>query len=193
MNLATALALPTPADPAGEKERLYEIINGQRVELPPLGTLQNKLATEIAFFLTRLTRRRLGHTIQENLFVLDAEANLQRRPDVAFVSYERWPRQQPVPDTNAWAVVPNLAVEVVSPTNTANEIVTRVDEYFRAGVQLVWIVYPVVAQVYVYTSRSAISVVERAGQLEGGSVLPGFQLPLAELFEQGESAQVEGS
>jgi len=58
----------------------------------------------------------------------------QRRPDVAYVSYDRWPRQRRVPRTQAWAVVPELVVEVISPSNTFEEVVNKVREYFRASV-----------------------------------------------------------
>ena len=60
-----------------------------------------------------------------SLFRLRSEPNLQRRPDAAFVSFDRWPKAWRIPQANAWDVVPDLAVEVVSPTNLAEEIPTR--------------------------------------------------------------------
>src|SRR5207244_2037726 len=104
--------------------------------------------------------------------------------DVAFVSDERWPRARRVPDDAAWDVVPDLAIEVVSPSNIANEVVAKVGEYFRAGVQRVWVVYPKQPLVYVYESPTAAIRVLRVGdELDGAPLLPGFRLPLATLFE----------
>ena len=79
-------------------------------------------------------------------------------------------------------MIPNLAVEVVSPTNAADEILSKIHEYFRAGVELVWVIYPEHAEVYVYTGPLDLHILGRTGILDGGKVLPGFQLPVAELF-----------
>ena len=59
----------------------------------------------------------------------------------------------------------------------------KAEHYFRAGVELVWVVYPQPGEVYVYESPVAVRVLTRADLLDGGKVLPGFQLALAELFE----------
>jgi Uma2 family endonuclease len=170
--------------PLGESESLYEVVDGKRVELQPMGARESHLAMVLAGFLWSFVRaQRQGRVESEMLFQLDAETDLQRRPDVAFVSYERWPRERPVPPTAAWQVVPSLAVEVVSPTNTAPEVLRKVREYFQAGVQRVWVVYPDEEQVYVYSSPTSIRVLERSGELDGEELLEGFRLPLSELFE----------
>jgi Uma2 family endonuclease len=120
--------------------------------------------------------------VVELLFRINVATDLQRRPDLAYVSYERWPRgKRPVPK-DAWNVVPDLAVEVVSENNSASEIHTKIQDYFRSGVRLVWVVYPIEAQVYVYTSPTQIAVAHRTDCLDGGDVLPGFILPLEALF-----------
>ncbi|WP_435009421.1 Uma2 family endonuclease [Tundrisphaera lichenicola] len=87
------------------------------------------------------------------------------------------------PSVNAWDVVPDLAVEVVSPTNHAEEIPTKVREYFEAGVRRVWVLHLHESLVYEYDSPRAIRVLDRQDTLEGGVVLPGFRLALADLFE----------
>ncbi len=175
--------------PVDDSDVLYEVVDGKRVELPPMGARECHLATDLAGFLWSFARSiRLGRVESELLFLLNAELDLQRRPDVAFVSYARWPRERPVPGTAAWEVVPNLAVEVVSPTNTAIEVLAKVREYFQTGVQRVWVVYPHEEQVYVYSSPTSIRVIERSGELDGQEVLPGFRLPLSELFEQEQTA-----
>jgi Uma2 family endonuclease len=185
--MTTALTQPPGLIPTALEDRdaLYEVVNGQRVEVPPMGAFETDLASAFIEHLRRFARTRgLGRAVGEMLFLLDREADLQRRPDVAYVSYERWPRTRRVPSTPAWDVVPDLAVEVVSPTNTASEVVLKVRDYFRAGTRLVWVVYPSAEVVYIYTTPTSIRVVDRSGELEGGTVLPEFRLPLAELFEE---------
>jgi Uma2 family endonuclease len=109
----------------------------------------------------------------------------QRRPDLAFVSYQRWPQNRPVPPPgiNAWDVVPDLTAEVVSPSDDAADLLNRVYEYFTAGVRQVWVVYPTRQVVHVYESLTQIRVVTITDELVGDPVLPGFRLPLATLFE----------
>jgi Uma2 family endonuclease len=113
----------------------------------------------------------------------------KRRPDVAFVSYERWPRQRRVPRAEAWDVVPNLAVEVVSPSDGGADIVDKVSEYFGVGVECVWVIFPSQEQVYVYESPSRVRILTRVDTLCGEPVLPHFRLPLTALFDEVEEAE----
>jgi Uma2 family endonuclease len=76
------------------------------------------------------------------LFDLGLAVRRKRRPDVAFVSYERWTRQRRVPRAEAWDVVPNLAVEVVRSSDGGADMVDKISEYFRVGVECVWVVLP---------------------------------------------------
>ena len=80
-------------------------------------------------------------------------------------------------------MIPDLAVEIVSPTNYASKVITKVNDYFRYGVKCVWVVYPIEQQVYVYESPTSVQILTRAGTLECPTILPGLQLPLAQLFE----------
>jgi Uma2 family endonuclease len=162
---------------------LYEVVDGKVVE-KIVGAQQ----VEIAFILAReldwfAKPNRLGRALTELIFRIDPAADLQRRPDAAFISDARWPFRRRVPDVAVWDMVPDLAIEVVSPSNTAYEVLRKIHEYFAAGVRLVWVVYPELREVYIYSSPSAIHVVSRDGELTGGDLLPGFRLPLAALFE----------
>lgn len=75
-------------------------------------------------------------------------------------------------------------MEIVSPRNEAYEILEKVYEYFACGVQRVWIVYPPFSKVYDYASPTSVRILTRADVLTGGDVLPGLEIPLAELFEE---------
>ena len=126
----------------------------------------------------------LGRVTTEGLFQLKVHPKLHRRPDVAFVTYGRWAADRPVPRTDPWEVVPDLAVEVVSRSNTADNVLNKIGEYFESGTRAVWVVYPVASQVYVYDSPLTVRVLARTDELDGGDILPDFRLPLTTLFEQ---------
>ncbi len=106
---------------------------------------------------------------------------LVRIPDVAFVSWDRFPNRElppePIPD-----LAPDLAVEVLSAGNTRQEMDRKVGEYFRAGVRLVWLIDPTARTAVVYTRPRRRTVVVEDGSLGGGAVLPGFSLSLQQLF-----------
>lgn len=182
--MATAVDPKPERTSSSHEEPLYEIVAGARVELPPMGMREVLIATALSFFLRGFARERgLGRVVTEGLFPVHPSGDPKRRPDVAFVSYARWPRERPIPPTNDWDVVPDLAIEVVSPTNTAAEILAKIREYFRAGVRRVWVVYPTERQVYDYADATRVRIASDAEALEGGELLPGLRLPVADLFE----------
>ncbi len=133
-------------------------------------------------FEAYLATNDIGQAITEVVYLLDAKRNLQRRPDASFGSYARWPKGKLLPHTDPWVVVPNLAVEAISKSKTAEEIETTVQEYFRAGVELVWLAYPRERRVHVYETADRCVIVGDGGALTGGTVLPGFTVTIANLF-----------
>lgn len=169
-----------------EYEEHYEILDGQRVDLPPMSAyatiVSSRLFLKLGGFAATMN---LAEVVSETLFRLPLKQNRNRRPDVAVVTYERWPKDRPIPVTdNAWDVVPDLAVEVLSPDDLAEEIMQRLREYFQAGVRLVWVVYPQARLVYVYESLTQLYGRTNTDELDGGSVLPGLRLPVADLFPE---------
>lgn len=179
--------LQEPISTIGDDE-LYEVIDGQRVRTPAMGVYAVWIASELYRQLgNHVSANQLGRAVAEALFHLPAPVNRDRRPDVAFVSYDRWPKTRSVPRTdNAWDVVPNLMTEVVSPSDCAEELDDKILEYFRAGVELVWVVYPAQSKIHVHSPQTPtqIRVLTRSDTLEGGAVVPGFRLPLADLFTE---------
>lgn len=176
--------LPPPAAPP-DAESLYEVVNGVRVELPPMGAQSTWIATRLATRLAAFVEeRRLGTVVVEMLFILDRNASLRRRPDVAFVSAKRWPLDRDPPAIGDWDVVPDLAVEVVSPNDEMENVLDKAGEYFEHGVQQVWVVVPGQRQVYVYDSLTDLRVVAESAELET-RLVPGWTLPLAVLFRSG--------
>ena len=165
---------------------VYEVLNGEIVELPPMSFYANRIASRLVGMMwPHADTNRLGEVVGEVLFrlPLETDRHRNRRPDVAFVSYERWARGKPVSyRDNAWDVVPDLAVEVVSPNDCADELMEKTREYFEAGVRLVWIVYPRQRLVYVYDSFMSVRIVTAEASLDGGTVLPGVSVPLSDVF-----------
>jgi Uma2 family endonuclease len=106
-----------------------------------------------------------------------------RAPDVGFVAKERL--TGPIPD-KYFPFAPDLAVEVVSPSDTAQDIREKVLDFLKAGTRLVWVVYPESKTVDVYRP-DGVQVVEINGTLDGGDVLPGFRLALRAVFESVET------
>jgi Uma2 family endonuclease len=108
-----------------------------------------------------------------------------RIPDAAFISWARYPRRKrrrgEIP-----LVVPDLIVEVLSEGNTPKEMARKLDEYFRAGVCLVWYVNPKKRTVRVYTARDRSVLLREEDTLDGGHVLPGFALSIRDWFAEAE-------
>jgi Uma2 family endonuclease len=171
-----------------DDETLYEDVDGQRVERRPMSYYAGIIATDLAYELNSHIRHQVpvpGRVASEVIFQLPLPkgANRNRRPDFVYVSVERWPMDRPMSlRGNAWDVVPDLAVEVTSPTDLAKEQLNKVAKYFRAGVRLVWIVHPEERCIHVYEAWNRIRVVTESEILDGGVVLPGFQYPLNRLF-----------
>jgi Uma2 family endonuclease len=121
--------------------------------------------------------------VVEILFRLPLDSERNRRPDVAFVSSQRWPLDRPFSLTdNAWDVVPDLAVEVISPTDRVEELADKINEYLAVNVRQVWVVYPAQKMVQVYESRSLIRGLFGPDELDGGAILPGFRVSIATFF-----------
>ena len=162
---------------------LYEIVNGKVVE-KTMGVYEVHVTNLLDLFLGRFAfDHQLGNVESEMLFKLSKDARSQRRPDIAFISYEKWPKGRRFPSDNAFLIVPDLMIEVVSPTNLANEVEEKVVEYLEAGVRMVWVVHPTTARIYIHDGLSSVRVVTRNDELDAGHVLPGFRIPLDQIFE----------
>ena len=170
----------------GHTGRCCELIDGVLVE-KAMGYLESLLAGAILEALRRFVRpRNLG-------IVLGADGTLRilacqvRIPDVSFIRWERFPEGK-LPRVPIPPVAPDLAVEVLSSGNTEAEMTRKLREYFEAGTILVWYVDPASRTVTVYTAPDRSLVLDGDATLTGGDVLPGFELPLRELFAETEEA-----
>jgi len=187
--MANAISTPEPVSSLTLEShgfRFYEVVGGQMLEKPIMGVLESLLAS---LLLRRMANHadenQLGRVVAETLFLLDPGLGLKRRPDLAFVSIQRWPLRRRVPRTEDWEIVPDLAVEIISLTNTAEQMAEKIEDYFRSSVRQVWVVYPGTSKIYLYDTPTSVRILQVGDDLEGGSVLPGFRLALEHLFLQG--------
>jgi Uma2 family endonuclease len=174
--------MSTAAPTAAAPEAPSEVVNGQPSAAPAGGVqaswIASRLQSRLGPFAEDLL---LGTVVTDLLFVLDRATGLRCRPDVAFVAAERWPLDQPPPSGDAWDVVPDLVVEVLTPADGMEDSVAKVGEYFGHGVKEVWVVLPRERHVYVYDTPTVVRVVAAPDNLET-HLIPGWRLPLATLF-----------
>ncbi len=148
-----------------------------------MGLRESFLAIALASILRGFVRPRNLGLVTGEAGMMRLMAGLVRIPDVAFVSWTRLPNRrvptEPIPD-----LAPDLAVEVLSAGNTPGEMARKRQDYFSSGVQIVWQVDPNTRTVEVFTTPDQSTMLHEAQTLEGGTVLPGFTLPLQELFTE---------
>ena len=165
----------------GPNKRLVELIDGVLVE-KAMGTREGLLANFIS--------RRIGNFAEEHELGLTGGGDspfrlrlgLVRLPDVSFISWDRIPGGE-FPDDAIAGLIPDLAVEVLSRSNTRAEIDLKLDHYFTAGVRLAWVIDPKTQKAIAHTSRHRIREIGIEGELVGGKVLPGFRLSLRDVFD----------
>jgi Uma2 family endonuclease len=162
--------------------RLCELIEGVLLE-KTVGLIESRLAVYLGgLFNAFVIPRNLGLVTGPDGTV-ELMADLVRIPDVAFTSWDRMPGRR-CPTAPVPRLAPNLAVEVLSRSNTPGEMVAKRGDYFAAGVELVWEIDPVARTVAVYTSTTQMIILTVADTLDGGAVLPGFVVHVQELFAE---------
>lgn len=189
MGETTVLARGEAAAEKSAGDSFYEVVGGVVVEKPPKGVIGAWIASELAAHLRAfVVASGHGKVFFEALFRLGPDLP-RRRPDVAFVSAGRWPVARLIPCVEALDLVPDLAIEVVSRNNAAPDVERKLGEYFRAGVRRVWLVYPTERSAYDYDGPKSVRRLVEGDELEGGGLLPGYRLALAELFEPIETSE----
>lgn len=163
-----------------EEKRICELVDGTLVE-KTVGNRESMLTMEI------------GHRIKLFLkedsrdIVLGADGGILmlkgnvRFPDVSYFPMDSFPDGE-VETGSIWYTFPALAVEVLSPSNTAGEISRKISELFQGGTKLIWVIDPDLRAADVYSSPEKFKHLSVKDALPGGSALPGFSLPLSKLF-----------
>jgi Uma2 family endonuclease len=163
------------------KQGLYELVDGVLVE-KAYGPLGSALGVVISCRLWDFVEAAdLGIILGANGAVR-LRRGLVRLPALSFFSWDRLPVQGEIPDIPIATWTPDLIVEIPRPGNTPKEMGLKLNEYFEAGVRLVWYVDPKKRTVTVYTSPEESRVLTEKHSLDGGEVLPGFTLPVKKIF-----------
>jgi len=166
-----------------DDEFRYELQSGLLLSEPRPGFRHGDVALAMGSLLRNYVRDSGVDVwpVVEVGFVLSRNPDTMRCPDVAVVTRERADRagdlKRPFPGA------PDLAIEVVSPSNTAVELHSKVADYLAAGTRLVWVVDPETQEVTVYRDLLAPRTLEASDFLDGEDVVPGFRIEVAELFE----------
>jgi Uma2 family endonuclease len=162
--------------------RRYELVKGELFEMPPAGGRHGSVAMRIGTLLgSHVRASQLGEVFAaETGFILRRSPDTVRAPDASFVSKERLPAGElPV---GFLEMAPDLAVEVVSPGDSARDVLEKVEEWLGAGVRLVWIIYPATRSVTAYHSLEDFRELSERDSLDGAEVVPGFTCRIRDLF-----------
>jgi Uma2 family endonuclease len=165
-----------------QEGKLCELVEGVLLE-KAVGYTESRLAMFLGGLLNVFVLPRNLGVVTGPDGTVELMADLVRIPDVAFTRWDRFPGRR-VPAARVPRLAPNLAVEVLSQSNTPGEMLVKRQDYFAAGVEVVWEVDPRERTVQVYTSPTASTTLTSADTLDGGAVLPGFTLPLQDLFAE---------
>ena len=150
-----------------------ELVKGVFVPMPPPGYEHGETVINIGSLFKEATRTEGGHAMGGEIGVFtERNPDTVRGLDVAWISDERFAK---ITSKSYLDVMPELVVEVMSPSNRWTEMQDKIDEYFAAGAQLVWIVYPKRQQVYVFESAEKYTRLSAEDQLTGGTGAPPIQ------------------
>ncbi len=155
----------------------YEYIKGELIPMAPTSVEHGYVSVNLSSLLHLYAREnQLGRVLSETGFRVGERVLI---PDVAFISTDRLPADQ----SKASPVPPDLAVEVVSPTDSSHRVEEKAFIYLEAGTQLVWVLKPRSKTVTVYRSETEIALLTQNDTLSGEDVVEGFTCSVAELFE----------
>ena len=162
-----------------EEEKRYELDEGELIEMTRPAYRHNRVLAHLFFELTLYLRKnQIGEALlSENLYALSP--NTRRSPDVAVILGDR---SNELKNAKVISVIPDIAAEVLSPSETPRMIHRKIKQYFAAGVKELWLVDPDSQEVEIWTSAALPDHALKIGDRLTSSLLPAFELPLADLF-----------
>ena len=161
-----------------------ELVRGEVIEMTPAAAESGRISMRVALRLGNFVEERGAGACYtaEAGFIIARDPDVVRAPDVAFVRGDRLPDRPSA--EGFFPGPPDLAVEVVSPSDQAAEVQEKVNDYLKSGTSLVWVVYPKLRQVQVHRSLAESFIVEEDGTLSGEPVLPDLSIPVKDIFAQ---------
>lgn len=165
-----------------KQDARYELVHGELVVIPPAGARHGQIGVRLVISLgTYVDAHGLGQVLGPDTgFLLARDPDTVRAPDVSFIVASRVPAEGMSPGYVDGA--PDLAVEVVSPSDTLYEVDEKVAEYLAAGTRLVWVVNPKRRTIAIHAPHAPITVLDEQDVLDGGDVVPGFRCAIADVL-----------
>jgi Uma2 family endonuclease len=174
----------TPEELLAIRDRpMPELIDGQLVERE-MSQKSDAIALNIGAYIRVFVREHnlgLVNGSQGSYQIFPDDPRRVRIPDASFTRKDRIPGGPP--EEGHGRIPPDLVVEVVSPNDMAEDVNAKVEDFLNAGVPQVWVLYPQTETVHVFRSPRGFEVVRRDGTLDGGDILPGFRVPVRDLFK----------
>lgn len=157
----------------------HELVDGEIFEIMPTNGEHGEVVTELLTQMRVWSKQtKAGRVGTESGFLLARDPDCLRGPDVFFIQAQR---NIAVP-RSFYETYPDFVAEVISDSDTAKVIKEKLNDYFTAGTQLVWLLYPSLRQVEAHTPEGISKIFHAADTLQA-DVLPGFSCKVAELFE----------
>ena len=162
-------------------DKQVELVRGRLIVHEPPGYRHGRVAHRVAMRIEDFARvQHLGVVVAaETGFKLAAKPDTVRAADAAFIARHRVPTDEPL---GYLPIAPDLVVEVLSPSDRAGDIQSKVSDWLNAGTRLVWVVDPVRCRAVVYRADASVALLSENDALDGEDVLPGFSCPLADIL-----------
>ena len=162
----------------------YEIVNGELIDMGNSGAKHGYICSILMILLGGYVRLQKLGAMFDSSTAFKMKSGNKRSPDISFMAKERLQGLEDLPD-GFLEGAPDLAVEILSPSNTVEEIHNKIVEYFENGAKLVWVIHPKEQYVLVYRSaQSPDRLLKSTDSLDGEDIVPGFILPIADLFQK---------
>ena len=160
----------------------YELVKGELIQMSPTGDEHGQVTVELTAALhVHVKTHSLGRVYAaETGFKLESDPDTVRAPDIAFVRRERVDATGTLKGFRPGA--PDLVVEVLTPSDRIGKVEAKVEQWLETGARMVWVVSPKLHTVTVYRSLIDIVTLTEKDILDGGDVVPGFQIKVAEIF-----------
>jgi len=162
----------------------YEIVNGELIDMGNSGAKHGYVCSILMILLGGYVRLHKLGAMFDSSTAFKMKSGNKRSPDISFMAKERLQGLDDIPD-GFLEGAPDLAVEILSPSNTVEEIDQKIIEYFDNGSRLVWLISPKQKYILVYrNAQEPDRLLKSNDSLDGEEIVPGFNLPVVELFQK---------
>jgi len=167
------------------RDKLFEVIHGEWVKRPMAGELHGAIEANVVLLFGGFVKaNKLGRIYTgDTTFVLEGtpeNIETMRLPDVAFVSAGR---VKDIDREGFYYLAPDLAIEIVSPSEKTTETQSKINDFLRTGTRQVWVLYPDTRQISVHLADGSSRIFSSSDSISGGDVLPGFSISVNKIFD----------